>query len=203
MNLHRPGSIPTRIMERAEALPEATPICPNALLDLGNRAAVDQALSRLVREGRLDRIFPGIHMRPIETRFGLRSPDLAKSLHALAEHWGEVIVPHGGASANILGLTTQNQVVPTCLTSGPDRTLRFGARRVVLIHAPRWQLTLPHRPAGEVIRALYWLGRERVRENLRQVLATLSARDRTDLQEARPVLPIWMAEAFTAELASG
>ena len=196
-------SVAKRIMERAEALPEATPICAKALLDLGNRAAVDQALSRLVREERLDRIFPGIYMRTIMTRFGLRSADLAKSLHALEELWGEVIVPHGGASANVLGLTTQNQVVPTCLTSGPDRTLRFGARRVLLIHAPRWQLTLPDRPAGMVIRALYWLGRERVRNNLRRVLAQLGARDRVELQGACAILPIWMAEVFTAELANG
>ena len=34
-------------MEHAEALPEATPLCPAALLHLGKRAAVDQALSRL------------------------------------------------------------------------------------------------------------------------------------------------------------
>lgn len=203
MNLHRPGSIAKRIMERAEALPEATPICPNALLDLGSRAAVDQALSRLVREERLDRIFPGIYMRTIGTRFGLRSPDLAKALHALAGLWGEVIVPHGGASANVLGLTAQNQVVPTCLTSGPNRTLRFGARRVLLVHAPQWQLTLPHRPAGMVIRALHWLGRERIREHLQRVLAQLGPGDRAELQEACAILPIWMAEAFTAELANG
>lgn len=203
MNRLRPGSVPQRIMERAEALPEATPICAKALLDLGSRATVDQALSRLVREERLDRIFPGIYMRTVVTRFGLRSPDLAKSLHALAKLWGEVIVPHGGASANVLGLTTQNQVVPTCLTSGPNRTLRFGARNVVLMHAPQWQLTLPHRPAGMVIRALHWLGRERVRENLRRVSAQLDAGDRAELREARPVLPIWMAEAFTTEFANG
>ena len=37
-------------------MPEATPICPAALLDLGQRAAVGQALSRLARSGRLMRI---------------------------------------------------------------------------------------------------------------------------------------------------
>ena len=42
-------SLPERIMEHAEA----TPICPAALLDLGQRAAVGQALSRLARSGRL------------------------------------------------------------------------------------------------------------------------------------------------------
>ena len=49
-------SLPQRIMEHAEAMPEATPICPAALLHLGQRAAVGQALSRLARSGRLMRI---------------------------------------------------------------------------------------------------------------------------------------------------
>ena len=35
---------------------EAPPICPAALLHLGQRAAVGQALSRLARSGRLMRI---------------------------------------------------------------------------------------------------------------------------------------------------
>ena len=44
------GSLPERIMKHAEALPEATPLCPGALLHLGKRAAIDQALSRLAPE---------------------------------------------------------------------------------------------------------------------------------------------------------
>ena len=52
-------SLPERIMEHAEAMPEATPICPAALLHLGQRAAVGQALSRLARSGRLMRICQG------------------------------------------------------------------------------------------------------------------------------------------------
>ena len=48
-------SLPERIMEHAEA----TPICPAALLHLGQRAAVGQALSRLSRSGRLMRIRQG------------------------------------------------------------------------------------------------------------------------------------------------
>ena len=37
-------SLPERIMEHAEATPEATPICPTALLHLGKQGAVNQAL---------------------------------------------------------------------------------------------------------------------------------------------------------------
>ena len=64
--------LPKRIMEYAQALPEAAPICPGALLHLGHRAAIDQALSRLARSGELMRICQGVYMRPVETRFGLR-----------------------------------------------------------------------------------------------------------------------------------
>ena len=135
--------LPKRIMEYARALPEATPLCPGALLHLGHRAAVDQALSRLARSGELVRICQGVYMRPVETRFGLRAPRLGKALAALSALWGETIVPCGGAAANRLGLTTQNPVRAVYLTSGPNRRLHFGPSVVELRHAPRWQLAAP------------------------------------------------------------
>ncbi len=88
--------LPKRIMEHAEALPEATPLCPSALLHLGKRAAVDQALWRLARSGRLMRICRGVYMRPVETRFGQCAPRTSKAIKALSALWGETIVPCGG-----------------------------------------------------------------------------------------------------------
>ena len=128
-------SLSSRILEYLEyasALPEAAPLCPGALLHLGRRAAVDQALSRLVRAGQLLRIFRGVYMRPIETRFGLCSPSVEKAIESLSALWGETIVPSGGAAANVLGLTTQVPVQPVYLTSGPSRRLRTESRTVWL-----------------------------------------------------------------------
>ena len=187
-------SLPSRIMEHAEALPEATPLCPGSLLHLGSRAAVDQALSRLARAGRLMRICQGVYMRPIETRFGIRAPSIDKALAALSTLWGETIVSTGGSAANCLGLTTQNPVRSVYLTSGPSRRLHFGAHPVELRHAPRWQLSAPHRKAGQVIRALAWLGREEVEDALDAVLPSLSKEDLDELSAARAIMPIWMAE---------
>ena len=192
-----------RIMEHAEARPEATPLCPAALLHLGNRAAVDQALSRLARSGRLMRICQGVYMRPIETRFGQCAPSTAAAIKALSALWGETIVPCGGGAANCLGLTTQNPVRMIYLTSGPNRRLHLGASVVELRHAPRWQLAAPHRKAGEVIRALAWLGPEEIEDGLDAVLPTLSEADREELAAARAVMPIWMAEPLSARLAHG
>ena len=116
-------SLPERIMEHAEAAEEATPICPGALLHLGKRGAVNQALSRLACSGRLMRICQGVYMRPIQTRFGRCAPSIHKSLRALSELWGETIVPNGGGAANWLGLTTQNPIRSVYLTSGRNRRL--------------------------------------------------------------------------------
>ncbi|MDE0386797.1 MAG: DUF6088 family protein [Defluviicoccus sp.] len=195
--------LPKRIMEHAEALPEAVPLCPAALLHLGNRAAVDQALSRLARSEKLMRICQGVYMRPIETRFGLRAPRVDKAVAALSALWGETIVPCGGAAANRLGLTAQNPVRAVYLTSGPNRRLYFGSSIVELRHAPRWQLAAPHRKAGDVIRALAWLGQEEVDDSLEAVLPTLSEEDRDELATARAVMPIWMAEPVSARLSHG
>ena len=196
-------SLPSRIMEHAEALPEATPLCPGSLLHLGNRAAVDQALSRLARAGKLLRICQGVYMRPIETRFGIRAPSIDKALAALSVLWGETIVSSGGSAANCLGLTTQTPVRSVYLTSGPNRRLHFGAHPVELRHALRWQLSAPYHKAGQVIRALAWLGREEVEDALDAVLPSLSKEDLDELSAARAVMPIWMAEPVSVRISQG
>ncbi len=196
-------SLPERIVEYAEARPEATPLCPGCLLHLGHRAAIYQALSRLARSGALMRVCQGVYMRPVETRFGTRAPRLGKALTALSAFWGETIVPCGGAAANCLGLTKQNPVRAVYLTSGPNRRLHFGSSLVELRHAPRWQLAAPHRKAGDVIRALAWLGPEEVEDRLATVLPTLDEQDRNELSTARATMPNWMALSVSIRLLQG
>ena len=191
----------TRILREVATLPEATPIYAKGLLHLGNRAAIDQALSRLVRRGQLLRAGRGLYVRPIETRFGPRTPSVEAVLNALQAETGETITPSGAAAANTLGLTTQVPVRTVYLTSGPSRRLRFGAQTVELQHAQRWQLTLPGRPAGEVIRALAWCGRERGAELTSRLKRTLSAETVKELSRARGRMPTWMAEQISALVA--
>ena len=196
-------SLPKRIMQHARSLAEATPICAGALLHLGNRAAVDQALSRLARSGDLLRVCQGVYMRPVETRFGPCAPSVSKAVRALADLWGETIVPCGGASAHVLGLTTQVPVRSVYLTSGPSRRLQFGRLAVELRHAPRWQLAAPDRRAGEVIRAMAWLGPEEMLKGLETVLPGLSPQEVGELANARATMPHWMAEPLSKVVANG
>lgn len=192
--------LPRRIMEHASTLQEGTPLCPRALLHMGNRTAVDQALSRLARSGELMRIFQGVYLRPIKTRFGIRAPRLEAVLASLSDLWGEIIVPSGGAAANFLGLTPQNPIRPVYFTSGPNRELRFGKLIVELRHASRSQLTAPHTKAGDIVRALLWLGPEEVEDHLEKLWLTLSRKDLDELATARSTMPSWMAESVSIRL---
>ena len=197
------SSLPQLIEEQASDLAEGAVLHPKALLHMGSRAAIDQALSRLARGGRLLRVFQGVYVSPVETRFGARPPAIDKVVSSLSALWGETIVPCGGAAANALGLTTQVPVRSVYLTSGPNRRLTFGEVTVELRHAPRWQLVAPHRPAGNAVRALAWLGPEEVEANLEIVERGLSSEDMEELAKARPVMPAWIAEPVSALIASG
>lgn len=182
------------ILALAAQQPEGVSISARELLHLGSRVAVDQSLSRLVRSGRLMRVGRGLYVRPVETRFGRRPPAVETVIAALAEAKGEIVVSHGAAAANALGLTTQVPARSVYLTSGRSRKLTLGTQTVELRHAPAWQLALSNHPAGEAVRALAWFGKS----NADTVLASLQKRlpkgAIAELMNARAQLPTWLAE---------
>lgn len=186
-----------QIMERATALPEGTPIAAKSLLHLGSRAAVDQALSRLVRRGRLLRAGRGLYVRPIEGRFGVRTPAVEKVVRAVGEQRGEVVASSGAAAANALGLTTKAPIRSVYLTSGPSRTLSLGNQTVEFRHAPAWQLLLADRPAGEAVRALAWLGPEKAGTALALLRRKLGPSAFGELVSVGPRLPTWLARSVS------
>jgi hypothetical protein len=186
-----------QIMAHVEGLPAGTGVSAKALLHLGNRAAVDQALSRLVRRNRLVRAGRGLFLLPVHGRFGTRAPSIEEAIRAMAAKGGEVIVPSGAVAANRLGLTTQVPVRFIYLTSGRSRIFHLGDQAVELRHAPRWQLLLGDRPAGEAIRALAWLGPEAAESRMAAVKARLAPGDFSELVAVAPQLPSWLARCVT------
>ena len=86
---------------------------------------------------------------------------MEEAVEAIALQRGEVIVPSGATAANELGLTLQVPVRPVYWTSGRTRQMNLGKQVVEFRHAPRWQLALAQKPAGQAVRALAWLGPER------------------------------------------
>jgi len=192
-----------KILEHAAGLPEGTPVSAKELLHFGSRAAVDQCLSRLVQRGQLLRAGRGLYVHPVETRFGTLPPAIERVVQAIAEVKGETIAPHGAAAANALGLTTQVPVRLIYVTSGPSRQIKLGSQMIEFRHVPSWQLTMAGREAGNVIRALAWLGRGHTDEALQNLRGHLSANTVGEIVSARSRLPSWMAEQISRLLAHG
>lgn len=191
------SQIAQSVLSFAQSLPEGGLLSPKAFLHLGSRAAIDQTLSRLAREGTLLRVGRGVYSLPISGRFGVRPPSTESVVEAIAASSGETIVASGATEANALGLTTQVPTREVYLTSGPSRWLKLGNREIELKHGARWQLVMGKRPAGKALRALTWLGPERAPEALQQLRETLAQEEWEAMRSARASLPSWMARAVS------
>lgn len=197
-------NVASLILEFASQRAAETPFCAKELLHLGSRAAVDQALSRLVRAEKILRVSWGQYVLPVESRFGTRPPAVESVLQEVAKRRGETIASSGAAAANSLGLTTQVPGRMVYLTSGPSRTIKFGAQSVELRHAPRWELILARETAGEAVRALSWLGPSQARAGLALLKRKLPKPTLDQIAEQRGTFPAWLAQTVSAALvASG
>lgn len=197
------STLPRSILSHTQSLPEGGVVSPKEFLHLGSRAAVDQAFSRLAKEGKLLRVARGTYVTPVSSRFGTRAPAPEKVVQSLATQSGEVVTPHGANAANALGLTQQVPIREVYLTSGRSRKLKLGRSEVTVKHAPRWMLALGVGPAGAAVRALAWMGPSHVRESLAALRRTLPSSEWQALTSGRASLPSWMARAIGEEAIRG
>jgi hypothetical protein len=149
---------------------------PKDFLDLVNRDAADQALSRLARRGTLKRLGRGLYYVPKHNlRLGIDvPPDLDEIAAALGRQTGSRVVPSGAVAANQLGLSTQVPAQPVYLSDGRSRTVRVGQYSVQIKHALPKNLPAGTPKSVLVIQALRFLGKDaitnRVIETIQNVL---------------------------------
>jgi hypothetical protein len=94
-------------------------------------SAVATALSRLAREGQLQRVGKGVYYRPAPTSLGL---SIASASGVAAQTLTAPLHPAGLGAANVLGLTTQNPRRPEYATPAPGKPT---ALRGAVVHTRR------------------------------------------------------------------
>ncbi|MDE0342852.1 MAG: DUF6088 family protein [Deltaproteobacteria bacterium] len=153
--------IADKIMQRVSIHDSGRWVCtPKDFMDLGSREAVDQALSRLTKAGRLRRVSHGLYDMPrISNVLNRPAPvDLDAAIAALARRDGVRIMPDGLVAANQLGLTNAVPAKVSYVTDGHSRTLKIDGRTVRFRHAGPSVMKWAGRPAAPVVQALRWLG---------------------------------------------
>ena len=147
-----------RIMERVSAHGRGQWVCtPKDFLDLGSRQAVDQALSRLVKAGRLRRAGRGLYDLPRRSSI-LKRPapvDLDAAVAALARRDGIRIMPDGATAAHGLGLTGVVSAKTCYATDGASRMVEIDGRTIRFRRAGSRVMRWTGRPAAQALR---WLG---------------------------------------------
>lgn len=177
---------------------------PNSFLDLGSRAAVDKALSRLATKGTIRRLARGLYEYPRQhPELGQLSPDIEKVAKALAGKDRIRLQPAGAYATNLLGLSEQVPAKVVFLTDGPSRTVKFGRQEIQLrLTTPR-NMAAAGRLSGLLMQALRHLGKEHITpERISHLKRTLPAKERQRLLKDLRLAPAWMHPLFR-ELAGG
>jgi len=104
-------------------------------------AAVSKTLSRMAKEGSLERVSKGLYYRPRHTRFGRSRPSQSEMQRLLEEY---NLRPAGVSAANLLGFTTQNAPAGEFATSANSAPRKLiGSRAIVHTRRPETWNDLP------------------------------------------------------------
>jgi predicted transcriptional regulator of viral defense system len=187
------ASITNAILKRIRAKHRGSVFTPRQFAQLGTRAAVDQALSRLQRSGQIRRLARGVYEFPkIHPRIGILSPSPEAVAKAMAERTGSRLTISGAKAANLLGLSTQVPMQNVFWTEGPSRTVRIGNQTVVLKHVAPSKMIGAGTEAGMVIQAIRSLGERGIYEVPVNTLAKQLPRAvKKAIRRLAPAAPAW------------
>ena len=186
-----------QILRRVRAHGRGSVFTPADFLDLGSRAAVDQALSRLTKDGRLRRLARGLYDYPqVHSQLGPLAPTPDAVAKAFARETGSSLQVTGAQAANALGLSTQVPARSVYLTDGPSRRVVLGKRVVDVRHASPKHLVAAGSMAGTVVQALRHLGPDSVSAVVNAAAQHLTASDQRMLAKGANQAPAWMRPAL-------
>jgi len=189
-------SVMKQIKQYASRLPKGKPVPTSAFMKYGSRASVDQALSRLVKEGTLSRIGRGLYMRPKKNPYVGEVPPRIIEV-AKAKAMRATVQVNGAEAARRLGLSTQVPTKTVFLTNGPSKHFNVGELEITLKHVASRKLLLAGQPAGLAISAFWYLGKNELSaEIVEKVREVLPPEEFSALRNELPSMPIWMQNVF-------
>ena len=201
------SSMADKIMKRISGNTSERWVCtPRDFLDIGSREAVDQALSRLAKTGRLRRVGRGLYDQPRMTGVPKRPApvDLDAGIAAIARRDGIQVMPDGMAAANRLGLTNAVPARPCYVTDGASRSVEIDGRTLQFRHASPSVMRWAGKAAAPVVQALRWLGPSaasdaRVASILKRRLPDAVKRDLAQNSRDLPSWALPLAHSITTE----
>lgn len=169
-------------------------IFPTDFRGLGSEAAIKMSLSRLVKDGKLERIAHGIYLKAKKhPQFGKLQPSLEQIAEAIADRERIRIRPAGAYALNKLGLSTQVPTKLVYITDGQSRQIQIGKGGI------KFKTTVPKKfgmtgtISSLLFLALEEIGNRRIDSNLKiQIEQLLQKEDPGKLKHDLKLAPAWI-----------
>jgi hypothetical protein len=159
-------------------------------LAFGMRAAVDQALYRLVKRGLLKRIARGVFIKD-----GSPDPSIEQIAKIKARAFGKTIIKHCGIIAHELKVLTMDNPEAAFATSGRSTSFRVGSLKVNFKQISPRKMKLGDRTCGQALRALWYLGKNLCQpETIMKATRYFTRLDRQQVKVLAPFMPAWLTD---------
>lgn len=192
-------SIEIQVLDRAKRNKRGTLFFVDSFAQTGNPKAVNKALERLVKSGKLERLSTGIYIRPvIDDYIGRVLPGIEKIAIAIAKRDRATIVPTGSYAMYKLGLTTQVPLNIVFYSDTSARKIKIGKQTITFKKASSKNLAFIGEISMLAIQALRTIGKDKATaEEIKQIKKILEKENPKHLQHDLLLAPVWIRKIIT------
>jgi predicted transcriptional regulator of viral defense system len=185
-----------QILKKIKKAKRGTLFFTESFLTIGNADTLRKALERLVKDGKIQRVAPGIYVRPeMDPVIGAVAPGIDDIAKAIAKRDKARIVPTGIYALNKLGLSTQVPLNIIYLTDGAARKVVIDNRTITFKKVAPKNLSAVGEISRLVILALRTIGKDRITEDeIKKFQQLLKKEKKTKLEHDLRLAPAWIRE---------
>ena len=168
----------------------------------GSAETIRRTLNRLVEAGEIDRVAPGIFVRPqMDKVIGKITPRIEDIANAIARRDKAKIVPTGAYALNRLGLSTQVPMKIVYLTDGSARNVKVGNYTIAFIRTSPKNVAAIGKIGRLAIQALKSIGKDNVtQQEIEQIQDVLMKEKASYLEHDLRIAPAWIKEIIRSAL---
>lgn len=196
-------SLDNKILDKINKQPDGHIFVYSDFNTLGKATAIRVAIHRLVKKGVLERIIPGLFVKPTTSKLLNKtiSPSLDKVAQAIARRDNAKITPTGVFALYALGLSTQIPLNLVYLTDGKARKIKVGKSTIVFKKASPKKLALKGKISKLAILAMSEIGKGKLTSvEIDKIISAIKNEDIDHLQHDLLLAPQWIAETITKGL---
>jgi len=196
------NTIDNKIFTKIKKAKRGTLFFGDNFSSFGSAETIRRTLNRLVESGEIDRVAPGIFVRPqIDKIIGKITPKIEDIASAIARRDKAKIVPTGDYALNRLGLSTQVPMKIVYLTDGSARKVKIGNYTINFIRTSPKNVAAIGKISRLAIQALKSIGKKNISlKEIERIQNVLMKEKVSHLEHDLRIAPAWIKEIIRYSL---